>query len=184
LAIAISISSEPIVTSSGLVSGDNDIVALSYSMLATVRGRAEHVLTNANLEIVGSIWDDRHKVVGDDLERVTVEGNTESSVNSRVDDSEAVLLSGRKCNSVVGAAALCVLVGSVNQDVVTSRRCSTKSEVEGTSSSLEGRNVIPILQNIGTEVDIVISSSRTVDLQGTDISSDWRRYAGKCLNTQ
>jgi hypothetical protein len=49
---------------------------------------------------------------------------------------------------------------------------------------LEGRNVIPILQHIGTEVDIVISSSRTVDLQGTDISSDWRRYAGKCLNTQ
>lgn len=146
LAVTISISTEPVVAR-GLVGGNNNIVALA----------------NSDLEVVCGIWDNRNKVMSNHLEGMAIKRNTESGIDSSIDETEAVLLAGSKRDLVVGSAARCVLVLSVDQDVVTCWGRSAITAIESTGTGLVSGNVVPILHHLGSEVDVVVGGGRSVN---------------------
>ena len=124
--------------------------------------------TNADLEICSVVRHSWNQVVGNNSERVSVEGNAHLRINSGVDDAKSVSLSRGECDVVVRPATLGVLVRAVDQNVVASRGCTTKAAVEGTCSGLEGCDVVPIGDSICAEVNVIVSSGRPVDLNSAD----------------
>lgn len=70
--------------------------------------------------------------------------------------------------SVVSSATLRVLVGTVDENVVSSRRWATETTIKGTSTGLESSDVIPVRESVRAKVKIIISRSRAVDLNGTN----------------
>jgi hypothetical protein len=126
LAVTIGFCAEPEVAGS-LVSSDNNVVALA----------------NSNLKVIGRVRNDRDKIIGDDLKRVTVEVDTKLSVDGRVDKPKAVLLSRLNGNAVVGPATLSVFVGAVNKNIITRWWCAAQTAVKSTSTSLKGGDVVP-----------------------------------------
>lgn len=106
--------------------------------------------------------------MSNDCEWMTIKCNTESGINGSVDESEAMRFTRCECHFVVRSTTLGILVGTVDQDVVTSGWRASKSTIESSSAGLERCYIVPILKCVGAKIKIVVSSSRPIDLNSAN----------------
>ena len=111
-----------------MVGGDDDVVALA----------------DAHEQPIRSIRPHRHKIMRNNLERVTIQTNTKLSINRRIDDTETVLLARSQGLDIVRPSGISdVPVLAVYEDVVALwGRATTKS---GAGTGLEGGDVVPAI---------------------------------------
>ena len=146
-AIPCNIRAEPVVARS-LVGVDDNVVTLA----------------NGKENPFSSVWLDGDEVGGHDLHWVVVKRDTNVVVNGDVDQPETVLLALLDSNSVVFATASCVLVGAVDEDVVTSRaRTSVLKCLQGEGIDLVSGSVVPVVDHVRTQVEIVVGRCGTIE---------------------
>ena len=121
-------------------------------------------MPNTDLKIISIVRNHGNKVVGNDLESVTIKVYAEGCINSSVDDAQTMFLPGSEGNFIVRPTALGILVRTVDQDVITSWWCATQATIESTGTGLECCDIIPILEGISAKVDVVIGGCRAVNL--------------------
>lgn len=147
LASSVDLSTEPVV-GSGLVSVDDNIVTL-----ADTNGEP---LSREGLR--GNV------VRADDLHRMVVERDLDVVVDGHIDQSKEVLLALGDGDVVVLSTTLCVLVGAVDQDVVSRWRAVLALKVdERVGGNLESSLVVPIRELVDTKIDVIVGRSRSVE---------------------
>jgi hypothetical protein len=152
LAYAVGVGAEPVIACSLVCSKDN-IVAL----------------TNADGEVRSGVWIDGHKVGGNDLERVTVEVDSQACVDRGVDQAKPIFLAALDCHFVVCARSTCALGSAVDQDIVRWWWPATGLAVdECLTSCLENCLVVPIAHRHDAKIHVVVGGSWSVDLHRTD----------------
>ena len=107
---------------------------------------------------------DGNKIRGDDLKRMAVERNPDHVVHGWVDYPQQVLLAGLNVDFAISASTVRVLVGAIDQDVVGCWRSGASLQIGiGDVVDLVGGLVVPIVDEIGAEIDVVVCSGRSID---------------------
>ena len=111
-----------------MVGGDDDVVALANTQKQPIRSIRPH----------------RHKIMGNNLERVTIQTDTKLSINRRINNAKSVLLARSQGLNIVRPSGISdVPVLAVYEDVVALWGCATTSGCA--HAGLEGRDVVPVI---------------------------------------
>lgn len=93
--------------------------------------------TNSNLKIgcvIRYYWDE---VIRDDSELMSVERDAHGGIDSGINNSKTVSLSTLQSHAIVTSSTLSILVGTIDEDIVTSGWWTTETTIECAGSGLE-----------------------------------------------
>jgi hypothetical protein len=100
---------------------------------------------------------------------MVVKRDTDVVLDGYVDEPKAVLLALLNRDCTVGPATVGVLVGTVDEDVVSRRsRTFVLQSLQSKRIDLECSLVVPIVDCVRTEIKIVVGRSGSIEDNSTD----------------
>jgi len=100
---------------------------------------------------------------------MVVKRDTDVVLDGDVDEPEAVLLALLDSDCVVRAAAVGVLVGTIDENVVSGgTRALLLQSLKGERIDLERSLVVPVVDHVRTKIEIVVGRGWTVEDNGSN----------------